>query len=243
MPTLAPGSTLGEVAEIIHAATLLGPAAWGREPMPEAHMAGDIEDRLKSQLIDLFGILHQRNVPYVLVGGIAMLTYIEGRNTKDVDLVLSIESLAKIPEIVVYDENRDFARGKFGDLLVDLLFTKNPLFKLIADKYATNHRFLELDVRSATVEGLLLLKLFALPSLYRQGRAQRVGLYENDIFMLCELGRPQMEPIFDVLKRFVDAGQMQELRNIASEIQRRIDRVDRGKRLDSGTARPPDGFP
>src|SRR6266403_1106242 len=112
MPTLTPGATLGDVAGIIHAATLLGPAAWGREPMPEAHMAGDIEDRLKSQLIELFRILHERKVPYVLVGGIAMLTYIEGRNTKDVDLVLSVESLVAIPEIVIQDQNRDFARGK-----------------------------------------------------------------------------------------------------------------------------------
>jgi len=90
MPTLSPGKSLGEVAEIIHAAVLLGPAAWGREPMPEAHMAADIEDKLKSQLIDLFRILHERNIPYVLVGGIAMLTYIEGRNTRDVNLVLSV---------------------------------------------------------------------------------------------------------------------------------------------------------
>src|SRR6266699_1765197 len=111
MPTLSEGRTLGEVAEIIHAATVLGPAAWGREPMPEAHMAGDIEDRLKSQLIELFRMLHDRQVPYLLVGGIAMLTYIEGRNTKDVDLVLSVESLAKLPEIVITDQNREFARG------------------------------------------------------------------------------------------------------------------------------------
>jgi hypothetical protein len=48
---LPKGATLGEVAGIIHAATLLGPAAWGREPMPEAHMAEGIEDRLKTQLI------------------------------------------------------------------------------------------------------------------------------------------------------------------------------------------------
>jgi hypothetical protein len=229
MPTLSQGSTLGEVAEIIHAATVLGPAAWGREPMPEAHMAADIEDKLKSQLIQLFTLLHERNVPYVLVGGIAMLTYVEGRNTKDVDLVLSVESLAAIPEIVVYDRNRDFARGKFGDLLVDLLFTDNPLFKMVQEKFATTHRFLERDIRSATIEGLILLKLFALPSLYRQGRGQRIGLYENDIYMLCELGRPVMEPLFQILKEYVDPAALQELRNIVGDIQKRIERVDRAR--------------
>lgn len=197
--------------------------------MPEAHMAADIEDKLKSQLIQLFTLLHERNMPYVLVGGIAMLTYVEGRNTKDVDLVLSVESLAAIPEIVVYDRNRDFARGKFGDLLVDFLFTSNPLFKMVQEKFATTHPFLEREIRSATIEGLILLKLFALPSLYRQGRGQRIGLYENDIYMLCELGRPVMEPLFQILRKYVDSGALQELRNIVGDIQKRIERVDRAR--------------
>src|SRR5258707_6235190 len=143
MPTLASGATVGERGGNIHAATLPGPAAWGREPMPEAHMAGDIEDRLKSQLIELFRILHERKIPYVLVGGIAMLTFIEGRNTKDVDLVLSVESLKALPEIVISDQNREFARGKFGELLVDFLFTDNPLFKIVEQKHSAIHRFLE----------------------------------------------------------------------------------------------------
>jgi hypothetical protein len=230
MPTLEQGQTLGSVAEIIHAATVLGPAAWGRRPMPEAHMAGDIEDRLKSQLISLFRMLHERQVPYVLVGGIAMLTYIEGRNTQDVDLVVSVDSLAKVPEIAISDQNRDFARGKLADLRIDLLLTDNPLFKLVQERYATTHRFLEMDIRSATIEGLILLKLFALPSLYRQGQAQRIGLYENDIFMLCERARPQVEPLLKILEPFVNSDQLRELSNIMGDIQRRIRRVDQAKR-------------
>jgi hypothetical protein len=240
MPTLAPGSSLAEVAGIIHAATLLGPAAWGREPMPEAHMAEGIEDKLKAQLIDLFRILHERNVPYVLVGGLAMLTYVEGRNTKDVDLILAVEALAAIPEIAIYDRNREFARGKFGDMLVDLLFTTNPLFKLVEEKYAGAHRFLETDVRAATVEGLILLKLFALPSLYRQGKGARIGLYENDIYTLCELARPKMEPLLQLLAKFVDPDALRELRSIVGEIQQRIARVERARRSggDSGATPP-----
>ena len=163
MPTLESGATLGEVAGILHAAVVLGPAAWGREPMPEAHMAADIEDRLKSQLIELFRILHERKVPYLLVGGIALLTYIEGRNTKDVDLVVSVESLKAIPEIAIYDQNRDFARGKFGELPVDFLFTNNPLFKLVQDKYSSSQRFLETDIRYATVEGLIMFEVIRPP--------------------------------------------------------------------------------
>jgi hypothetical protein len=228
MPTLTPGKSLSQVAEIIHAAVLLGPAAWGREPMPEAHMAADIEDKLKSQLIGLFRILHERKIPYVLVGGIAMLTYVEGRNTKDVDLMLSVESLKLLPEIVVSDQNREFARGKFGELLVDFLITSNPLFKIVEQKYSKIHRFLEMDLQTATIEGLILLKMFALPSLYRQRRRPKIALYENDIYMLYDLGRPQMEPLFLELKPFVEDAVLADLRNIVAEIRQRIERVDRG---------------
>jgi hypothetical protein len=239
MPTLTPGRSLADVAEIIHAATVLGPAAWSRAPMPEAHMAADIEDRLKSHLISLFEILHQRNVPYVLVGGIAMLTYIEGRNTKDVDLVISLDSLATVPEIVIYDQNRDFARGKFGDLLVDLRFTNNTLFKLIETKFATTHRFLEMDIRAATIEGLILLKMYALPALYLQGRWEKTFRYEADIAILYTRGRPNMEPLFNIIKPYVTDGQLTDLRSIVSDIHRRIERAERAQKSGEGAPLSP----
>jgi hypothetical protein len=229
MATLSPGASIGDIAEIIHAAVLLGPAAWGREPMPEAHLAADIEDKLRLQLIDLFRILHERKIPYVLVGGIAMLTYIEGRNTKDVDLVLSVESLKLLPEIVISDQNREFARGKFGELLVDFLFTDNPLFRIVEQKYSATHRFLEMDLRTATIEGLILLKLFALPSLYRQGRLEKTIRYEADIAILYQVTRPNVEPLFEVLKPMLTDGQLTDLITIVAQIQQQIARLDRAK--------------
>src|SRR5665213_827152 len=107
MPTLSPGMTLGDVAEVLHAATVLSSAAWSAESYPEAHLSFDIEEKLRGDLLDLFSLLHSRHVEYLLVGGVAMLTYVEGRNTKDVDLVLSVQSLAQIPEISVSEQNRD----------------------------------------------------------------------------------------------------------------------------------------
>jgi hypothetical protein len=135
MATLRPGATFGQVAEIVHTAVLLGPAAWGRKPMPEAHTAADIEEKLKSQLIKLFQILHDRNIPYLLVGAIAILTYVEGRNTNDVDLVLSVGALAELPEVAILEQIPDFANCRFGDLVVDFLFTSNPLFELVGRKH------------------------------------------------------------------------------------------------------------
>ncbi len=198
--------------------------------LSEAHTEANIEEKLRADLMRLFGMLQGRNVLYVLVGGVAMLTYVDGRNTKYVDLVLSVSSLERLPEITIVDRKDDFARGVFGNLRVDVLFTTNPLFKLVQESYVSVHRFLETDVRTASVEGLILLKLYALPALYRQGDGQRIGLYENDVFMLCEQHRPDMNQLFEVLQAHVDEDAMRELRGIAAEIQQRVERVDRARR-------------
>lgn len=181
---------------------------------------------LSREILELFSLLRDRQISYLLVGGVALLKYVEGRNTQDIDLVLSAESLKSLPEIVVGEQNRDFARGQFRSVRVDVLLTSNPLFKLVHQKYATMHPFSEIEVRCATVEGLVLLKLFALPSLYRQGDGQRIALYEADITMLIERQRPKMSPIFEALKPYVDAGAFEELGRIVDDIEKRIARID-----------------
>ena len=45
---------------------------------------------------DLFAVLEQRKIDYVLVGGIALLYYVEGRNTQDLDLLMALSSLEKL---------------------------------------------------------------------------------------------------------------------------------------------------
>jgi hypothetical protein len=61
----------------------------------------------------LFTIFEERETDYLLVGGIALLSYVEGRNTQDVDFILSKSDLAGIPEIAVQDENQDFVEEIF----------------------------------------------------------------------------------------------------------------------------------
>lgn len=43
-------------------------------------------ENIISAVNDLFILLHSRNIKYVLVGGIALLQYFEGRNTEHIDL-------------------------------------------------------------------------------------------------------------------------------------------------------------
>lgn len=134
---------------------------------PGNHMHAD---PLPQTVQRLFELLQQKRIDYVLVGGVALLTYVEGRNTQDIGLIMAVSSL----------------------------------------------------------EGLLLLKLYALPSLYRQGSFARVGLYENDIVTLLYAYPVLTQGLQEELSRHLDPNDMVEVQKIIAEIQQRIERYRRG---------------
>jgi hypothetical protein len=128
----------------------------------------------------LFATLNEQQIPYVLVGGVAMLGYIQGRNTQDVDLIMARADGAAAG-ILIDSENKDFAQADYEGVRVDLLLSQNKLFKLIQKSYTNLIQFGEHSVVTATPEGLVILKLYALPSLYRQGQFDRAALYETSV--------------------------------------------------------------
>lgn len=199
------------------------------EPKPVWELPMNFES-LMSDVRGLFALLEERQVDYVLVGGIAMLSYVEGRNTEDIDLIVSLPALKKLPEIVIANQDTDFARGQLRDLRIDFLLTGNQLFDKVRQRYTTEREFVEQAIPTATVEGLLLLKLYALPSLYRHGNFARVGLYENDIATLLQAYRPPVEPLLDELTQHLSESDMRELRAILHDIQRRVQRFDQQDR-------------
>lgn len=181
-------------------------------------------DPLVEAVNRLFTLLHERRIDYLLVGGVALLQYVEGRNTEDVDLIVAVSDLEKLPEMEIADEDANFVRGRFEGLRVDLLLTRNPLFDKVRRRYATIGRFIERDIPCATVEGLLLLKLYALPSLYRQGNFARVGLYENDVATLIQAYRPPLEPLLAELTNHLSPTDLTAVREIIAELLQRIER-------------------
>jgi hypothetical protein len=185
-------------------------------------------DSLVSTVDKLFELLHERGIEYVLVGGIAMLQYVEGRNTEDIDLIMALSSLKKLPELKVSEEDAYFARGTFRELQIDLLLTRNRLFDLVRRKYVSKQRFVEREIACATVEGLLVLKLYALASLYRQGNFARVGLYENDIATLLHEYKPNVELLFATLNKHLSETDLASVRGIVTEIQERVERFNEG---------------
>jgi hypothetical protein len=206
------------IGEVVRNGTLFKPAN---------HQEGLMNsDLLIETVARFFSLLRERQIAYVLVGGIALLQYVEGRNTEDIDLIMAGSAIEQLPELHVETRDADFARGKFSDLRVDVLLTSNPLFDEVRKRYVSVQRFVEQDIPCATVEGLILLKLYALPSLYRQGNFTRVGLYENDVATLLHAHNPPIAPLLDELSLYLSKSDMTQVKQIASEIQQRISRFE-----------------
>ena len=135
------------IGEVIQNGILFDMKNWGSGP-PDVN-------RLPEAVEQLFDF-EQRKIDYLLVGGIALLSYVEGRNTQGIDFILDRADLEGIGEIAIAAENKDFARGQFGDLQIDCLLTRNALFQLVCDRYATERLFGSRTIRCATVQGLLI---------------------------------------------------------------------------------------
>lgn len=185
-------------------------------------------EQLPEAVDRLFALLDERRIDYLLVGGVALLQYVEGRNTEDVKLIMTSSGLEKLSEIDVSDRDPDFANGSFEALKIDLLLTNNPLFERVRRRYATIGRFVEREIPCATVEGLIILKLYALPSLYRQGDFAKVGLYENDVATLLQAYRPPVESLVEELSGHLTPTDLSSVRDILSEILQRIERFRKG---------------
>ncbi|MEX2214037.1 MAG: hypothetical protein WD768_07915 [Phycisphaeraceae bacterium] len=226
MTTFNDTTSLDDLAQVLRSAALLSHHAWQTPATGTASMPPSINtDDLSSDLFRLFTLLRERRVSYLLVGGIALLRYVEGRNTEDIDLVLSVASLEAIPEIEVSERNADFAQGRFGSLRVDVLLASNPVFDRALKHHATTHRFHTFEVPCATVEGLIILKLYALPDLYAQGKLQRAMLYETDIAMLCQRYHPDLRALLESLRSHVAEGPYEELQRIVTEIEAKLRRI------------------
>lgn len=89
------------IGEVVKNGILFDLKRWGKETMNAENIPLAVQK--------LFALLTSRKCQCVLVGGVALLSYIEGRNTQYIDLILSEEDLRKVPEITLVDENKDFA--------------------------------------------------------------------------------------------------------------------------------------
>lgn len=180
----------------------------------------------------LFDLLHKREVDYAIVGGVAMLAYVDGRNTQDIDLILSRDGVTRVPEIIIENESPNFLRGRLDDLQIDVLLTDNGLFAEVAEQYATTVHFAQREVRCVSPEGLVLLKLFALPSLYRRGQLAKIRIYESDIEALIDSHDVAAEELLPNLNPYLSTSDIVELERIVADLRARLE-ASKGRFKDS----------
>jgi hypothetical protein len=115
---------------------------------------GDIghSDPLFQAVQSLFDILEKRNIDYALTGDIATLCYIDGRNSQILELLMTVSSLEQLPELKIIERDMYFARAKYDELQIDILLTKNPLFKKVHSGYSKVEKFLDRNIPLATVK-------------------------------------------------------------------------------------------
>lgn len=181
-------------------------------------------DSLYASADRLFSLLDTLSIPHVLVGGLAVLFHADSRNTEDVDLIVALPDLEALPDLVIEERNEWFARASFGPLQVDLLFTANPLFALVAKEQVEIRSFRGHTLNVATAEGLLLLKLYALPSLYRQGQIARAALYESDLALLLLAHPVNDESLLSRLRPHLIESDIQALGDVLRDVRGRMDR-------------------
>lgn len=189
-----------------------------------------LDDEITRVVNDLFDLLERRKIDYVVVGGIALLFYIQGRNTRDIDLILAVSDLKNLPELKITQQDRDFARADFRGLQIDVLLTQNRLFDFVSRQHTALDKFQKRPITLATPQGLALLKLFALPSLYRQGIFDRVALYETDLTMLMQEYSLDAAKLLAVLKDYLSESDIESLTEILTDIEKRIRRFKQRKR-------------
>ena len=108
-----------QIGEVIRNAVVFNMKNWMGESMNS--------DSLIQTVQDLFSLLEQRRVEYVLAGGVALLHYVEGRNTQDLDLLMAFTALEKVPEIKISTQDMYFIRASYGALQIDILL----IFKIV----------------------------------------------------------------------------------------------------------------
>ncbi len=208
-------STLLHPGQIIAFAHEANPTTWGN-PMDADYL---------TVVTNFLALLNDRHIPLVVVGGIALLQHVPGRNTEDLDLILSTPGLSQLPELEVHERSEMFAHGTFQGLRVDVLFAEHPVFDLVAARFTAPMDYQIGQLATATIDGLILLKLFALPSLYRQFDFDRIAIYEADLTQLLSRSREPDSFFLNSLAPHISDSDQSELADILGDIRRRLQRM------------------
>lgn len=178
-------------------------------------------DMLPDTIIKFLNLLGELNADYCIVGGIAYLAYIEDRNTKDLDILISVTELDKIlPYVEVTDTDANFTNAVFEGLRIDFLKTSNSLFNYVKEFETTAYEFAEGEFPIATVEGLILMRFDAIIDLYQKGNFNKIIRYENDVQFLTINHDIDWDNIWRIAEKHFTDGQIKEFQKMVAEWQK-----------------------
>ena len=178
-------------------------------------------DMLPELVIKFLNLLEELQIDFCIVGGIAYLAYIQDRNTKDLDILISVAELEKIIGYVeVTNKDVNFTNTKFEGMNIDFLKTSNALFEYVKEYETTNYNFTEGLYPIATVNGLILMRFDAIVDLYQKGKFDKIPRYELDLQYLTRHYEIDWEHIWKTSERFFTAGQINEFKKMVAEWQK-----------------------
>ena len=171
-------------------------------------------DNLPQSVDKFLKLLSENDIEIVIVGGIALLSYMQDRNTQDLDLIISKSDFDKIsPSLKTIEADDDFANCEtFDGLKVDFLFTENAIFNYVKKGFSQKRNYREGTFYIATVEGLVLMKLYAWADLRFNGQLfndkfllTKSLRYKNDIEVLMLNYEVNLIPLKKILEKNLEA--------------------------------------
>ncbi|MGI8883120.1 MAG: hypothetical protein ACR2IA_02625 [Pyrinomonadaceae bacterium] len=176
---------------------------------------------LPETVIAFLDLLTELKVDYCIVGGIAYLAYIQDRNTKDLDILISVKELNKIVEFVeVTNKDVNFTNADFNGLKIDFLKTSNAIFKYVKQHETTTYEFAEGVYPIATIKGLILMRFDAIIDLHQKGNFTKVVYYERDLQVLTLNYEIDWEHIWKISEGFFTNGQIKEFKKMVADWQK-----------------------
>ena len=178
-------------------------------------------DMLPELVIKFLNLLEKLEVDFCIVGGIAYLAYIQDRNTKALDILISVTELEKIIDFVtVTNKDANFTNTKFEGMRIDFLKTSNALFEYVKENETTEYNFVEGEYPIATVNGLILMRFDAIIDLYQKGRFDKIDRYEWDLATLTQHYPIDWQHIWKISQKFFTDGQINEFQKMVAEWQK-----------------------
>lgn len=210
-PTFQPRTTQLAICQSIYDANAFNTQNW-------IHGFDSDPEMLPDSVVEFLHLLDRLKVDFCIVGGIAYLAYIQDRNTKDLDILISTTELDKIIDHVkIIGQDVNFTNADFRGLRVDFLKISNALFQYIKKHEVTKYEFAEGSYPVATLNGLILMRFDSIIDLYQKRKFTKVLYYERDLQVLTLGFDLDWDHIWNISTKFFTIGQINEFKAMIAD--------------------------